>query len=705
MVEQKLTDRQSLSTSSDSSLIHVVEGGVSYKQTKANFLKEDRERLDALEVSDASQGTDIDSLESRVDNLEENQYSGVVVYETLASLPATGTVNTSYKVSNDSTSSNNGYYHWNGSAYVKDSDLTNGVVESGNVDAVSGGTVYDYANNNLLYSDSYYNSMAIRLDIFPQQTDYVFKGTDGTEVYSATGYQTEAIDCTKIALVKLKNIQRSVALKFSYLVFYNDDDSINSFYSTTVWDYSYIDSEIIKVPSDASYFRVSTFGKLCEIYVVSVDYIAPEIPDLSLDVNRTDYLIKKGSNLFMFADIEQTGYVIVQGFTTLTAHAGGIVTTPLRIDSSKTYDYNVKPYSIRVTTERGELKGVSSSLDYKSFDTDIVYVEFSFLNETAYNDFLFYEAGTSADANKYAKLSEKIDIEERIGFEKGDIVLSRGQNSDVKYCVIGDSTVANDNLNVGGTDYEYNGSTAYTKQGTGRRVAKKLGMNYDAVGGNFTNLGRSGWTAIQAANDSTYLDLIPANCDIYEIHFGTNDWGNNNGLLSFGTLNDYTTFVDDSNPVTNSAKAFRRIINHIFSIQTEDKKTPTILFVTPTRRGAWGYKYTDESILYTPNDSELVHGQRLYEIVDLIKEICKYEGFGCIDLYYDSIVNYRQLSTMTYAELAALDSSVSTKSTDVNQDILIDNLHMTYKGYNIIAQRVVNYLIKNTSLFPTTTFE
>lgn len=151
MAEQKLTDRQSLSTSSDSSLIHVVEGGSSYKQTKDDFLKEDRERLDTLEVSDASQGTDIDSLESRVDNLEENQYTSVVVYDTLADLPATGTALVSYKVTNDSTSSNNGYYHWSGSAYVKDASLFIGEVAEGDVDGVEGGKIFTAISD--IYSD------------------------------------------------------------------------------------------------------------------------------------------------------------------------------------------------------------------------------------------------------------------------------------------------------------------------------------------------------------------------------------------------------------------------------------------------------------------------------------------------------------------------------------------------------------------------
>ena len=37
-VDQKLTDRTELTTSSDSALLHVADGGISKKQTKANLL-------------------------------------------------------------------------------------------------------------------------------------------------------------------------------------------------------------------------------------------------------------------------------------------------------------------------------------------------------------------------------------------------------------------------------------------------------------------------------------------------------------------------------------------------------------------------------------------------------------------------------------------------------------------------------------------
>lgn len=140
MADQKLTERSSISSSKDDSYVHIVQDGASLKQTKGNFLREDRGRITDLEVTKFSNT-------ARIDNIENNQYSGVITYETLAILQAvTGIENTSYKVTNDSTDSNNGYYHWNGSTYVQDASLYNGIVESGEVEAVDGGEVFDYTS-------------------------------------------------------------------------------------------------------------------------------------------------------------------------------------------------------------------------------------------------------------------------------------------------------------------------------------------------------------------------------------------------------------------------------------------------------------------------------------------------------------------------------------------------------------------------------
>ena len=62
MADQKLTERGSLSTSNDSDLIHVVKSNSSYKQSKSNFLKEDRAVLGTHTSQIATHTSQIDAL-------------------------------------------------------------------------------------------------------------------------------------------------------------------------------------------------------------------------------------------------------------------------------------------------------------------------------------------------------------------------------------------------------------------------------------------------------------------------------------------------------------------------------------------------------------------------------------------------------------------------------------------------------------------
>lgn len=70
-------------------------------------------------------------------------FDGVERYDTVADLPATGVSTTSYKVTADPTSSNNGFYSWNGSSYDKDADLYNGEIAEGETEAVTGDKIFE----------------------------------------------------------------------------------------------------------------------------------------------------------------------------------------------------------------------------------------------------------------------------------------------------------------------------------------------------------------------------------------------------------------------------------------------------------------------------------------------------------------------------------------------------------------------------------
>ena len=85
----------------------------------------------------------------RAEGASSGGQSANIVFLTYALLDAYTPANEaeergSYKVTNDTDTSKNGYYHWvSGTTYEKDGDLINGVIEAGNVDAVSGGTVFN----------------------------------------------------------------------------------------------------------------------------------------------------------------------------------------------------------------------------------------------------------------------------------------------------------------------------------------------------------------------------------------------------------------------------------------------------------------------------------------------------------------------------------------------------------------------------------
>ena len=85
---------------------------------------------------------EIDANFSHLESLAGSQYTSAAAYSTLVDLPATGVAQVLYRVTNDSTASNNGYYTWNGSSYTKAADLYNGSVAVGETEAVSGDTVY-----------------------------------------------------------------------------------------------------------------------------------------------------------------------------------------------------------------------------------------------------------------------------------------------------------------------------------------------------------------------------------------------------------------------------------------------------------------------------------------------------------------------------------------------------------------------------------
>lgn len=98
------------------------------------------------------------SVQDELDALINGQSIGIISFTTLVSLlaynPAESEKKASYKVTNDPSKINNGYYHWvSAGVYVKDADIAIGVVSDSNTsDAVSGSAVRRFVELNHISS-------------------------------------------------------------------------------------------------------------------------------------------------------------------------------------------------------------------------------------------------------------------------------------------------------------------------------------------------------------------------------------------------------------------------------------------------------------------------------------------------------------------------------------------------------------------------
>ena len=133
--------------------------------------------------------------------VSETLSTGVAAFATLALLtaytPTAAQQYTSFKVTSDTTSGNNGYYSWSGSAYIKDADLVVNTIDPNNTsDAVSGNAVSvftidtleplqfeittdgDYDNFYINFAGAANSDTAYKIVRFPVLAglDYIVKG-------------------------------------------------------------------------------------------------------------------------------------------------------------------------------------------------------------------------------------------------------------------------------------------------------------------------------------------------------------------------------------------------------------------------------------------------------------------------------------------------------------------------------------------------
>ena len=179
----------------------------------------------------------------QIDSLTQGQTGGLISFTTLAILQAYTDLgnNDSYKVTNDSTASNNGYYHWSGSAYVKDDSLVNGEISYKNNDSVKGGSIYEVTNNKADY--------LVGINLFNKEVavpDFYVNPTTGLLTSNASYYASDWIEVNENTDYYKSDSGNSFA------AYYDSDKVFISGVSSTDNSYLY------QTPSTCFYFRYST---------------------------------------------------------------------------------------------------------------------------------------------------------------------------------------------------------------------------------------------------------------------------------------------------------------------------------------------------------------------------------------------------------------------------------------------------------------
>ncbi len=224
-----------------------------------------------------------------ITNLEENQYSGVVVYSTYTELPTTGTLLVSYKVSNDPDPELNGFYHWSGSAYIKDEELSpdvNALIElnAGKIFATLSKyyTFGGYATTSMSTPTSVYKEIWI-----PEENGTIFG-------YTIDNYENQYLlgtGTTGVFLVKtIEGLSEERVVNSENL--FDKSDRVNEYWYhnlTTGYSVNLKSSNFIKVNPNRSYRFIQASGYRHGIYGFAK-------PDNSELIGRLDESASKYGN-------------------------------------------------------------------------------------------------------------------------------------------------------------------------------------------------------------------------------------------------------------------------------------------------------------------------------------------------------------------------------------------------------------------------
>lgn len=271
------------------------------------------------------------SVQDRLNSLSANQVSGVIVFETYALLDAYTPANTDeeralYRVSNDSTSSNNGYYRWiSGTAYTKAADIyQSAVVESNTSEGVTGEAVYKFAaaRTDLAFSN------IVELDF---TTGFYLESDGSTSAFASAGYTDN--------IYVYGNGSRTLLYSGQYgndcVAFLFRDSDLNIISAVTKVGTAATVEEV-SIPSNAYYMQISTLQNAN----ASVVYIEESIPSVSAKVDRKVTGIEAG--LIDLSGVSRTSNVLLQSDNTVSSFTGARVYEAIDVTAGARIWYDCK---------------------------------------------------------------------------------------------------------------------------------------------------------------------------------------------------------------------------------------------------------------------------------------------------------------------------------------------------------------------------
>jgi lysophospholipase L1-like esterase len=166
---------------------------------------------ETVNINGVTKDTISKAIKEKFTALLTGQRSGVIVFETYTLLdayaPTVEQQTASFKVSNDATTSLNGYYHWiSGTSYEKDSDLVlNTVNHNNNSDAVSGKGISEFVGTESLPLAVFVGIDASKIQLFEHgTTDYASGYWDAAGIIYTTGVDESIVNESMLSALTVK---------------------------------------------------------------------------------------------------------------------------------------------------------------------------------------------------------------------------------------------------------------------------------------------------------------------------------------------------------------------------------------------------------------------------------------------------------------------------------------------------------------------